>query len=204
MNPFSEFYSKNLGNYGASSRGVGWKNDEAQTVRFEQLLKLLPVSNYFSINDLGCGVGTFAAFLKVRNFQFSYRGYDLLSEMIAVAAESYQGATNVSFSVVKNASEMLPADFTVASGIFNIRFEQNDASWLEALKATLHQIDEKSSKGFAFNLLSIYSDVEFRKPELYYADPCFLFDYCKRNFSREVALLHDYGQYDFTLLVRKK
>ena len=38
---------------------------------------------------------------------------------------------------------------------------------------------------------------------LYYADPCALFDYCKRNFSRNVALLHDYKIYDFTLIVRK-
>ena len=39
--------------------------------------------------------------------------------------------------------------------------------------------------------------------DLYYADPCALFDYCKRSFSRNVALLHDYEIYDFTLLVRK-
>ena len=31
----------------------------------------------------------------------------------------------------------------------------------------------------------------------------FFFDFCKRNFSRNVALLHDYGLYDFTIIVRK-
>jgi len=30
-----------------------------------------------------------------------------------------------------------------------------------------------------------------------------LFDYCKRTYSRDVALLHDYGLYEFTILVRK-
>jgi hypothetical protein len=29
------------------------------------------------------------------------------------------------------------------------------------------------------------------------------FDHCKRNFSRQVALLHDYGLWEFTILVRK-
>jgi hypothetical protein len=30
-----------------------------------------------------------------------------------------------------------------------------------------------------------------------------LFDLCKRRYSRNVALLHDYEIYEFTILVRK-
>ena len=40
--------------------------------------------------------------------------------------------------------------------------------------------------------------------DLYYADPCALFDHCKTKYSRNVALLHDYGLYEFTLIVRKE
>ncbi len=60
-----------------------------------------------------------------------------------------------------------------------------------------------SRKGFAFNCLTSYSDKERMREDLYYSDPCFLFDYCKRHFSKNVALLHDYGLYEFTVLVRK-
>ena len=42
------------------------------------------------------------------------------------------------------------------------------------------------------------------RPDLYYADPCFLFDYCQRRYSRWVAVLHDYGLYEFTIVVRKE
>jgi len=61
------------------------------------------------------------------------------------------------------------------------------------------------SKGFSFNMLTGYSDADrmAQRPDLYFGDPLFYFDYCKRNFSRNVALLHDYGLYDFTVLVRK-
>jgi hypothetical protein len=38
---------------------------------------------------------------------------------------------------------------------------------------------------------------------LYYADPRVLFDHCKTRYSKNVALLHDYGLYEFTILVRK-
>jgi hypothetical protein len=54
-------------------------------------------------------------------------------------------------------------------------------------------------------MLTKYSDAERMagRPDLFYGDPLFFFDFCKRNFSRNVALLHDYGLYDFTIIVRK-
>jgi hypothetical protein len=42
------------------------------------------------------------------------------------------------------------------------------------------------------------------RPDLYYADPCFFFDYCQRRYLRRVAVLHDYGLYEFTVVVRKE
>jgi hypothetical protein len=42
------------------------------------------------------------------------------------------------------------------------------------------------------------------RPDLYYGDPAFFFDHCKTHYARDVALLHDYGLYEFTLLVRKE
>jgi hypothetical protein len=49
-------------------------------------------------------------------------------------------------------------------------------------------------------MLTKYSGADrmAQRPDLYYG-----FDFCKRRFSRNVALLHDYGLYDFTILVRK-
>jgi hypothetical protein len=41
------------------------------------------------------------------------------------------------------------------------------------------------------------------REDLYYADPARLFDHCKTRFARNVTLLHDYGLYEFTMLVRK-
>ena len=67
----------------------------------------------------------------------------------------------------------------------------------------LHKMNDISRRGFSFNMLTKYSDPEYMRQHLYYADPCYLFDYCKMHFSRNVALLHDYEVYDFTILVRK-
>jgi hypothetical protein len=52
-------------------------------------------------------------------------------------------------------------------------------------------------------MLTSYSDPERMRPELYYGDPRFFFDRCKRDYTRNVALLHDYDLYEFTIIARK-
>lgn len=199
------FYQHNLQQFGASALGVGWKNEEAQRIRFKKLYALIEgyEQSPFSLNDIGCGVGDFANFLATHTDAFTYAGYDVLPDMIQKAKARYKNDFQISFTCIQEADEMTLADFTVASGIFNIRFDVSDENWLKEILATIEIMNSKSTRGFAFNVLSKYSDPEYRKKELYYADPLYLFDHCKRFFSKNVALLHDYDQYDFTVIIRK-
>lgn len=199
---WKNFYQNNLDQFGPSAQGVGWKNNEAQSIRFQQLAKVFNRPT-FSLNDLGCGVGDFVSFAGKKMSGCVYRGYDIMDEMVTEAKRKYGHVEDVDFYLIKRPEDMVSADYTIASGIFNIRFKKDDDSWLQYILQTLCTMDSKSSAGFAFNILTKYSDKEFMKDELYYADPCHLFDFCKRNFSRNVALLHDYNQYDFTIIVRK-
>lgn len=207
MNPMnnmpSAFYKERLSQFGDSAKGVGWKDENAQLLRFEQLFKIINKPGTFSINDLGCGTGAFSNYIKERVLSFVYKGYDIMPEMIAQALSTIGDSSTCSFSVISDSSQMEISDYTIASGIFNLMFDKTKDEWLKNILDTITIMNEKSRDAFAFNALTKYSDPEFMKDELYYADPTFLFDYCKRNFSRNVALLHDYNQYDFTILVRK-
>ena len=51
-------------------------------------------------------------------------------------------------------------------------------------------------------MLTRYADPPLMRDDLYYADPTRYFAVCKERYSRNVALLHDYDLYEFTLLVR--
>jgi hypothetical protein len=75
--------------------------------------------------------------------------------------------------------------------------------WRAYVLETIGSLDALSTRGFAFNMLSTYSDPEKRRDDLFYADPCEMFDLCKRRFATRVALLHDYRLFEFTVLVRK-
>jgi SAM-dependent methyltransferase len=191
--------------YGSTAQGVNWKNEEAQVLRFIQLLKILEnESESFSINDLGCGYGALAPFMLKAGFQnFVFRGYDLSKDMIEKAKETYRDITQASFYTIQKTQEMEEADYCVASGIFNKKLSLKEFEFLSYILETLEIMNEKSKKGFAFNMLTSYSDKDKQREDLYYANPSFIFDYCMRNFSRNVALLHDYKAYDFTILVRK-
>ena len=100
-------------------------------------------------------------------------------------------------------AEIPRSDYVVESGVFNVKQSNSEAEWTKYIINTLNKMNNLAEKGFACNFLTKYSDTEFMRPHLYYADPLFIFDYCKKNFSRNVALLHDYDLYDFTIIVRK-
>jgi SAM-dependent methyltransferase len=194
------YFDKRIREHGASPRGSDWNSETSQHIRFDQLLKVVE-SRAFSILDYGCGYGALADYLVTNGLDADYFGYDIVESAIETARQAHQGKPKCKFFTEKT---QLPAcDYTVASGIFNFRGEQSFEEWTEYVLGVLNEFDRLSLRGFSSNFLTKYSDAEKMRADLYYADPLFLFDYCKRNFSRNVALLHDYHLYDFTLIVRK-
>lgn len=194
-------YESLLKQHGAVASGVGWNSDFAQNERFAQLCKILPSEDTpLSVLDFGCGFGSLAAFLAERRAHVTYVGYDASPAMIECARERHGGAQARFECEWENVPQ---CDYAVASGLFNVRGEWSDERWWSYIRETLGSIHERVTMGWSANFLTSYSDRELMRPELYYADPLALFDWCKRNLSRFVALHHDYPLFDFTILIRK-
>ena len=197
----AEYYAGKLHEHGTTARGVDWNSAESQALRFCQLLRIREGERPFSINDYGCGYGALVDYLAGQGASFRYCGFDIAEDMVACARELHADVAGCTF--VSDEAELSPADFTVASGIFNVKLDTPEEDWRADVLDTLRRISAVSARGFAFNALSLYSDVDKRRADLHYADPLALFDYCKRTFSPRVSLLHDYPLYEFTILVRK-
>src|SRR6185369_17194770 len=183
-----KYYDHKIQLHGATALGVDWNSPASQQLRFQQLLKIVDRTSSFSINDFGCGYGALVDYLRDQQYLFRYCGFDTSPRMISKAAELHEKAGEISFVALE--SELSAADYTIASGIFNVRLETPLPEWEAYVLDTLATFETLSTKGFAFNILSRYADKELMRPDLYYADPAFLFDYCKTHFSRSVALLH--------------
>jgi len=194
------YFDKRIQEHGASPRGSDWNSETSQNIRFDQLLKVIETPS-FSLLDYGCGYGALADYLELKGFEADYYGYDILESAIETARKAHLDKARRLFFTDK--SQLPVCDYTVASGIFNFRGEQSFEEWTDYVLGVLTEFDQLSQHGFASNFLTKYSDAEKMRPDLYYADPLFLFDFCKQNFSKNVALLHDYRLYDFTLIVRK-
>ena len=195
-----DYYTEKVQTHGASAKGVDWKNEESQYLRFRKLAEIIKEQQDFSINDLGCGYGAFVSYLDDHYSAFDYRGVDLSNSMIEEANKSFGDRGHCTF--IQGASFPEQADYTVASGIFNVRLSTPIEDWQAYVINTLDMMCERSLSGFSFNCLTSYSDSDRMRSDLYYADPCFFFDYCKRHYSSRVSLIHDYELYEFTVLVR--
>lgn len=195
------YFEERVVQFGDSPRGADWNSVNSQEVRFDQLLKIIDNDEPFSLIDYGCGYGALADYLEVKGFKVDYYGFDIVEKMIETAREHNVGKSNRTF--VTKSLDLPVCDYVVASGIFNYRADDSFDHWTEYVIEVLTQFNSLSRKGFASNFLTKYSDADRMQPHLYYADPLYIFDYCKKNFSKNVALLHDYKVYDFTILVRK-
>lgn len=200
LDKVNHYYTAKIEQHGATPQGVDWNGEESQNLRFQVLAELFNGQKNPSILDYGCGFGSMYDFLKNQNFPHQFFGFDLSEKMIEAAIEKHginadcQWATNLPNQKF---------DFVVASGIFNVRLDTTPDEWLRYIETTIDHFDQLATRGFAFNVLTKYSDAEYMRDYLYYADPLHLFDICKKKYSRNVALLHDYNLYEFTILVRK-
>lgn len=195
------YFDQRVQTHGTSAQGSDWNSVESQYLRFDQLVKVIEPDKPFSILDYGSGSGAFVDYLNEHGFHFDYYGYDILESAISLAQNKFKAFENCHFT--NDERSLIPCDYVIASGIFNYRGDQSYEDWTDYVLETLSRMHDLSVKGFSSNFLTKYSDEEKMRPDLYYADPLFLFDYCKKHYSKNVALLHDYKLYDFTIIIRK-
>jgi SAM-dependent methyltransferase len=196
-------YSSNLRENGVKPTAVGWNTIESQALRFDKLTSVIEDrAGSVSVNDYGCGYGSHLVYLvKKCGIQVSdYVGYDLSEDMLA-AAQAELSWFSGDLSLVCSSDISTIADYTFVSGTFNVRFEADERAWQSFLETKLDEIDRFSRLGFAFNLLSTY--VDWKENHLFYGDPCYWFDLCKRKYSKKVSLLHDYPLHEWTVVVKK-
>jgi SAM-dependent methyltransferase len=195
----ARYYAAKLAAHGPTPRGVDWNSGESQELRFTHLLTLCG-DRGASILDYGCGYGALAARLRRDGHVGEYVGFDVSREMVNAARAANQNLPRCRFTA--NPTELAPAGYTLASGIFNVRLSFTTDMWEGHILKTLETMAQFSTEGFAFNMLTRYADEDRMRPDLYYADPGAWLTYCLDRFSRHAILMHDSELYEFTILVR--
>ncbi len=191
----AEYYDRALAQFGASPRGVDWNSEESQITRFGALSRAIPRSGSPSVLDYGCGYGAFYEFLLEWNPRATYVGYDISEAMIETARSLHPEAIFTS-----KRADLDRFDIVVASGIFNVKLDTETDAWERYAIKTLDELMRLASRSISFNMLTKFSDPDRMKSTLYYADPELITRYCRKRFGRWIAMLADYGLYEFTVV----
>lgn len=201
LESIENYYTNKLVAYGPTPAGVDWNSLDGQLLRFQKLSNIIDASHPFTVVDYGCGYAGLFPYLSKNYGNFQYVGYDLSSAMVAAASNMFSKFAN--FRVTCDINEVESADYVLASGLFNVKLNHELSVWEGCVTSTLENINSFARKSFSFNMLTEYGDRDRMVEKLYYSSPEKTFTRCMKQFSRHVALLHDYELYEFTVLVRK-
>ena len=196
-----EYYDFKLKIHGPNYKGVDWNSIESQSLRFNQILKLIKdKKTRFCLLDFGCGYGALYHYMNKLYDDFHYSGYDISKAMIDKAKEINRKSNCIWYTSLDYKTNF---DYIVLSGIFNVKIKFSKKEWELYILNTLNKINSISTKGFSFNMLSNSAEEEKREKKLYYADPSYFLNYCRNFFSKNTELLDNYSLYEFTIIVRK-
>ncbi|MCA0324549.1 MAG: class I SAM-dependent methyltransferase [Proteobacteria bacterium] len=195
------YYSARLQRHGATPAGVDWPHRPGQELRWVQLLKLCEFSMPRSLNDVGCGYGALRAFLSRRYplARIDYVGTDISEAMVAVARRRWRHRGDCRFEVAVNAERV--ADYSVASGIFNVKLDCPDADWEDQVARCLDQLQHHSRLGYAINFVLPAADKRVSPPQLYRPAPERWLTHLQAQ-GGHVQLIQGYGLQEYTLLTR--
>lgn len=197
------YYTVKIQTHGPCAQGVDWSCGPAQELRFVQLLKLCDSSQPFSLNDFGCGYGALRGFLDKRfnTIEVDYLGVDISPEMVRHAQRLWSHMHQTTFAI--GASLPRVADYSLASGVFNVKLHQPHARWIRFVKQTLNMLSKSSSKGFAVNFLTPILKSGDEIEELYRTTEGLWLAHCERTLRLRTQVVRTYGMREFTLIARR-
>ncbi|WP_262031231.1 class I SAM-dependent methyltransferase [Microvirga sp. Mcv34] len=197
------YYTQKLRRHGPSPLGVDWSCVPTQALRFRKLLTLCDFRGPFALNDLGCGYGALLDYLGLYHPHtlVDYFGIDLSPAMIRSARERWAGQ-RIQFH--QGTESPRPADYGIASGIFNVMLDQPLPLWEQLIETTLVHLRTTSRKGFAVNFVHLPASGQKARAGLYCTSPDRWATFCERHMSSRIRVIDDYGMGEFTLLVEPR
>ena len=202
LSDVEHYYSARLRRHGATALGVDWNSPMTQRLRFVQLLKVVDWNaSPIRLHDLGCGYGALVEHLEDRHPEaaLDYIGTDLSVPMVEKARRLWAARAHVRFEL--SGTQLPRADYTVASGIFNVCLGHPVAEWEALVESTLRQMHAASDRGFAVNFMTTrtWAQRPSTVGQLYAVEPQRWVDFCAETLGCEVRCVEDYGLSEFTL-----
>jgi hypothetical protein len=193
-------YERSLAEHGPTARGMDWKDDESQRLRYDILTAVCDLSGK-AVHEIGAGAGHLYDHLVSRGVRVDYSGSDLSPRMVEAARRLHPG---VLFEQ-RDALSLGPRrryDVVICSGLFHVKLDVPNSDWRAFVESTIRGMYDTCRLAIAFNAMS--DRVDFESPDLHYSSGSAMLEFCQRELSRHVVLRHDYPLYEYTLYVYRE
>jgi SAM-dependent methyltransferase len=194
-----EHYERQLARFGPTARGMDWKDEASQRLRFQVLCGVCDLDG-LDVHEVGAGAGHLLDLLRERGSAAAYSGSDLSPAMLEAARRRHPGVEFERKDLLED--DIGRHDVVLCSGLFHVKLEHSDAEWWSLVRRGVERMYAACRVAIAFNLMS--DQVDFRAPSLYYASPGEVLEFCRRQLSRRVTLRHDYPLHEFSVYVYRE
>ncbi len=183
-NRLKRSYTNRFKKFGATPKGVFWKNKLTQDLRLELIISIIDsygIKYNPIICDIGCGYGRLYQKLQSQLLweKFYYFGLDINDEFITYCKSNFS-AQNAFF--LNKSFSKIEADFTVMSGTFNLCTFDNIMVWEKYLCTNLKLNWGNTKKSMIFNLL--HKNKKQILNGLYYSEKNWIKEFCEINFGQ--------------------
>jgi SAM-dependent methyltransferase len=193
-------YEEKLRAHGPTARGMDWKDEASQRLRFAVLCDVAPLAGR-SVHEVAAGAGHLCGFLREREPGALYSGSDPSAAMVAAARRLHPGVEFEQRDLLEDPPEAA-FDVVLCSGLFHVKLAHPEAEWRRFVEQGVRAMWRMCRVAIAFNLMS--DRVDFRVPELHYASPAESFELCRSELSPFVTLRHDYPLHEYTVYVYRE
>lgn len=187
-------YHAMLDHHGAVPAGVCWSDLDGQLLRFDLLCAGIDTARTVTVNDVGCGYGALFDYLASRFALSGYCGTDICEAMLQEAGRRVSGP-QVRFE--QSALPVAVADWSLASGTFNLSGGADPDEWRELVRLVLTAMARHSRTGLAFNMLL----PDALHHSLWGSEPAEWIDFCAQRLHGQPTLVHHPGGREWTLRV---
>ena len=193
-------YENQLREHGPTARGMDWKDEASQRLRFRVLCDVCDLAG-LSVHEVGAGAGHLLDYLVAQGIGARYSGSDLSAKMVEAARLRHPEVPFHQGSALDAAGDS-QHDVLLCSGLFHVKLDGDDSEWRAFIEAVLHRMYASCRVAIAFNLMS--DVVDYRREALYHSSPAEMVAFCTRELSRFVKLRHDYPLYEYTVYVYRE
>jgi hypothetical protein len=194
------YYERSLETHGPTARGMDWKDETSQRMRYQVLTGVCELSGK-TVHEIGAGAGHLYDHLKSCGIEAEYSGSDLSERMVEAALELHPG---VSFEQcdARSLDGGQRWDVVLGSGLFHVKLDTPDREWLDLIEASIRGMFRACRQAIAFNAMS--DRVDYRVPTLHYTSAPDMVQFCQQELSPHVVLRHDYPLHEYTIYVYRE